>query len=201
MTVVKIKKQKAEKSVWHTLQSGPGPWPSEKANTGPLQKVDSIPKLAVWVKIHLWQIWGCWIQVWQYFLKILYQIKYTQISHFWSQIQVFSFQNLSIFIISRNIPIRQIRRCWFQIWQYYFQIPVQKYTNKAFVVPNFGIFFFSYNFAIWQIWGCWFQIWQYLSKILAQNYKNKTFLVPNLDIFIFSRNFAIWQIQECWFQI
>ena len=50
MTVVKIKKQKAEKSVWHTLQSGPGPWPSEKANTGPLQKVDSIPKLAVWVK-------------------------------------------------------------------------------------------------------------------------------------------------------
>ena len=31
--------------------------------------------------------------------------------------------NLGIFISPRNFAIRQIRECWFQIWQYFFQIP------------------------------------------------------------------------------
>ena len=46
--------------------------------------------------------------------------------------------------------------CWFQIWQYCFQIPAQKYPNKALIVSNLGISVFPWNLAIRQICGCWF---------------------------------------------
>ena len=51
--------------------------------------------------------------------------------------------NLGIFIISRYFAIRQIQGCWFQIWQYHFQIAAPKYGNLTFLVPNLRIFIFS----------------------------------------------------------
>ena len=68
--------------------------------------------------------------------------------------------NLDIFVSSQNFAVRQIRRCWFQIWQYFFKILTQKYLNKVFLVPNLGIFVSLRNFVNRKIWGCWFQIWQ-----------------------------------------
>ena len=107
--------------------------------------------------------------------------------------KAFLVQNLGISIHKfRHFPVRQIWGCWFQIWQYCFQIPAQKYPNKPFLVPNSGILIFSRNFTVYQIRGCWFQTWQYCFQISPQNYPNKAFLVPNLGIFVFSGNLAIW---------
>ena len=75
----------------------------------------------------------CWLQIWQYFFKILAQ-KYPN--------QAFLVPNLGIFIFSQDFVIRKIRGCWFQIWRYCFQIPVQKYPNQLFLVPNLRIFYF-----------------------------------------------------------
>ena len=44
---------------------------------------------------------------------------------------------------------------------FFFQIPVEKYPNKVFLIPNVGIFICLQNLAIPQIRGCWFQMWQY----------------------------------------
>ena len=54
--------------------------------------------------------------------------------HFWAHVWAF------FFFFLRGFAVSQIRGCWFQIWQYYFQIPAQKYPNKAFLVPNLKIF-------------------------------------------------------------
>ena len=89
------------------LLSGPGPGP------GPSEKGDPIPKFIFWVKDSLWQIWGSWFQIWQYFLEILAQ-KYP--------IKAFLTPELDIFIISRNFANWQIWECWFQIWKYFFEI-------------------------------------------------------------------------------
>ena len=55
--------------------------------------------------------------------------------------KAFLVPNLGIFIISWYFAIKQIRRCWFQIWQQFFQMPAQKYPSKAFLVQNLRIFF------------------------------------------------------------
>ena len=87
---------------------------------------------------------------------------------------------------------RQIWGCWFQIWQYFFKILVQKFPNKTFLVPDLGFFVFSQNFAIRQIWGSWFQIHDNsIFKILPQKYPNKAFLFPDLDIFVYLPHFAV----------
>ena len=103
-----------------------------------------------------WQIWGCWFQIWQQFFEILTQ-KYPM-EVFWVQnLNIFifsrSFQipkwelllvpNLRIFSFAPNVVARQIQGRWFQIWQYFFRIPVEKYPSKAFLVPNLGIRFFT----------------------------------------------------------
>ena len=103
---------------------------------------------------------------------------------------------LEIFVFSRNFATRQIRGCWFQIWQYYFQISAQKYPNQAFLVPNLTIFIFAPNFGTRKIRGRWFQIWQKYFQVPVRKYSNQVFLVPNLVIFIFAPNFATRQIQE-----
>ena len=122
--------------------------------------------------------------------------------------------NLGVFVFPRNFAVRQIRGCWFQIWQYHFQIPAQKYSKKAFLVSNFGIFIFSQSFAIRQIEGFLanlkfkdfyqttilqqtlqedkfedadFKYDNNIYQLLARKYGNLTFLVPNLRIFIFCR--------------
>ena len=50
----------------------------------------------------------------------------------------------------------------------FLKILVQKYPNKAFLVPNLRIFVSSKNFVIREIRRCWLQICQYFSKILAR---------------------------------
>ena len=104
---------------------------------------------------------------------------------------------------SQNFAIRQIRGCWFQIWQY---LPL----NSSPKIPKYCSFspklrqnldILSQNFAIKQIRGCWFQIWKYFFQIAFQKYRNKRFLVQNLGIFVSSPNFAIRQIRGCLFQI
>ena len=77
----------------------------------------------------------------------------------------------------------QIWGCWFQVWQYFFKILAQKYSNKAFLVQNLAIFVSLQNFAIEQSWECWLHMWQYFFNILAQKYPNKAFFAPNLGIF------------------
>ena len=96
---------------------------------------------------------------------------------------------------------RQIGGCWFQIWQWFFKIPAQIYSKKAFLIPNLGIFILARNFANSQIWGCWFQVSQYYFQVPALNYPNKVILVSNLRIFIFAPNFAVRQIRGHWLQI
>ena len=64
--------------------------------------------------------------------------------------------DLRIFISASNFVFRKLGGCWFQIWQYLFQIPAQKYPNKAFFVPNLSIFILVKIFAIRQIRGRWF---------------------------------------------
>ena len=93
--------------------------------------------------------------------------------------------NLDNFVFSQNFAVSQIRGCWFQIWQYHFQIPAQKYPNQAFLVPNLRIYIFAPNFAARQIERRWFQIWQQYFQIPAPKYKNLAILVPNLRIFNF----------------
>ena len=53
---------------------------------------------------------------------------------------IFAFFHDTIFVFVPNFAIRQIRGRRFRIWQYYFQIPHQKYANQAFLVPNLRIF-------------------------------------------------------------
>ena len=71
------------------------------------------------------------------------------------------------FYLTWNFAFRWMRRCWFQIWQYFFQIPVQKYPNKAIFVPNLFIFYLTWIFAFWQIRRCWFQIWQQFFRMFT----------------------------------
>ena len=80
------------------------------------------------------------------------------------------FPNVGIFIFWQNFVIRQIRGCWIQMRQYWFQILAKNNPNKAFLVLNLDIFIFSKNLAIKRIRGSWFQIWQYYFKIPIQKY-------------------------------
>ena len=109
--------------------------------------------------------------------------------------------NLDIFIFSWNFAIRQIRGCWFQIWQYYFQIQAQKYPNNALFVPYLRIFIFVPNFAARQIWGGWSQNMTMIFQNCCQKHPIKAFLVPNLRVFISASNFTIIQVRGRRFQI
>ena len=54
--------------------------------------------------------------------------------------KAFSVPSLVTLAFSKNFAIRQIGGCWFQVWQYLFQIPAQKYRSQGFLVGNLGIF-------------------------------------------------------------
>ena len=73
---------------------------------------------------------------------------------------VFIANEIFFLIFSQNFLIRRIRGYWFQIGNKFFQLPAQKISNKAFLVPNLDISVFWQNFEFRQIWGCRFQIWQ-----------------------------------------
>ena len=95
----------------------------------------------------------------------------------------------------------QILGCWFQIWQYFFKIPAQKYQNKTFLVPNLRMIVFSQILQLDKFECADFKYANSIFKILAQKYPNKAFLVKNtqIGIFVFPENFVIGQIQGCWF--
>ena len=107
--------------------------------------------------------------------------------------------NLGIFIFLQNFAIRPIRGCWFQMWQFCFQIPVQKYPNQAFMVQNLRIFTFALNIKpnsrtlIWNM------------KILLLNSSPKNTQISHfwslIQGFLFHTNFSIRQIRGRWFQI
>ena len=83
--------------------------------------------------------------------------------------------NMGIFIISWYFAIRQIWGCWFQIWQYFFQVLAQKYSNHTF------LFFFceicnQTNLRV--LISVFFQI-------TAQKYLNKAFFDPKFKDFYF----------------
>ena len=68
--------------------------------------------------------------------------------------------NLRIFVFAPSFAIRQIRGCWFQLWQQHFQFLAQNLQNQKFFVPSFNIlksgifglklkiFIFELNFAM-----------------------------------------------------
>ena len=99
--------------------------------------------------------------------------------------------NLGIFIFSRNFAIRPSRGCWVQIWQYNFQLPVQKHPNQAFLVTNVRIFIFAPNFATRQIRGRWFEIWQQYFQIPVPKYGN---LTKNFYFYTKHCNKANWRV-------
>ena len=65
------------------------------------------------------------------------------ISKFYPKNKVFLVLNIRIFIFAQNFAFIKIRGCWFHIWQWLFQIPAQKYLNKANFVLNLSIFIFA----------------------------------------------------------
>ena len=89
------------------------------------------------------------------------------------------------FFFALKFELRQILGRWFQIWEYYFQILAQKYTNKEFLVPNLRIFWFCTKLCnktnLRELISNTILFFQNCSP----KYLNKAFLVPNLRIFIF----------------
>ena len=90
---------------------------------------------------------------------------------------------------------------WFKIQQLFFKILVQKYPNKAFLLPNLGIFFPWKILQFDKFEGADFKYDNSFLKFYPKNYPNKAILVSNLGIFVFSKKFAIRQIWGVWFQI
>ena len=107
---------------------------------------------------------------------------------------------LRIFLFARNVAFRKFW-CWFQIWQYFFQIAALRYPNKWFFVPNLGISIHPQNYPIRQIWKHSFQLWQNYFQMPVQKYRNKAFWVPNLRICNFALKFVIRQIRGRWFLV
>ena len=89
---------------WHILQSepGPGPKPSQKADPGPLEKVNLMPKFIIMVKKFIFdKLKDADSNYDNSFFK--FQSKTTQIRKFWSQI--------SLFCLRLSFSFWQIRRC------------------------------------------------------------------------------------------
>ena len=82
----------------------------------------------------------------------------------------------------------QIWGCWFQIWQYCFQMPAQKYPNNAFLVPNLGTFVESvdlrYDNVVFKSQPKTTQMRCFWSKIVST-----AGLAANLGVFVFSAKF------------
>ena len=144
-------------------------------------------------KFGIWQIWGCWFQIWQYSFKF-YQ-KSNEIRHNWWQIYVllflFNFLQFDKFegadfkhedsylkFYQKNI---QITHFWFQIYavlSFWKILQFQKFEGADLKYGN--------NYF----------------QSLPEKYPNKAFLVANLGIFFFfSEKFRIRQIWGCCFQI
>ena len=87
--------------------------------------------------------------------------------------------NLKTFSFAPNFAIRQIQGRWFQIWQYFFEIPAQKYSNKAFLVPNLGIFISHEILQLGKFEGADFKRDNSFFKIPVQQDKFEDFIYDN----------------------
>ena len=96
---------------------------------------------------------------------------------------------LRIFSFTQNFEFWQIRRCWFQIWQYFFKLTAQNNQFKLFWSQFWFFLCFPQFFAFWKILACWFQISQSLFPIFSLKKPRRTFFLSSLRIFIFARNF------------
>ena len=92
------------------------------------------------------------------------------------------FKNFLCF--ARNFATRQIRGCWFQIWQWFFKIAAQHTKIRQFLVPNLRILSFARNVLITQFGGRLLEIWQYFFNILAKNPKQSIFRSNFVFVFI-----------------
>ena len=120
-------------------------------------------------------------------------VKNTQIRHL--------VLNLGSFVFSRNFPVTQILGCWFQIWQYCFQIPAPKYPSQAIFVTNLRIFIFCTKLSIKADSKALIANMTMFFQNCCPKYPNNIFLFPNLGIIIFTRNFVIRQIGGRWLQM
>ena len=70
--------------------------------------------------------------------------KNAEIRQFWSQIWVFLF-------FREILQLEKFEGADFEYGKSFFKLLIQKYSNKAFLIPNLSVFVFSQNFAIRQV--------------------------------------------------
>ena len=103
---------------------------ADKDSDPDLQKADPIPKFNVRVKNSFLTNFSVLISN----MTIIRAQKHTN--------KPFLFPNLSIFILEQNFAIRQIRGHWFQMQQYYFQVPAGKIPKSVVFGRKFKDFYF-----------------------------------------------------------
>ena len=105
--------------------------------------------------------------------------------------------DIKIFNFARNFAFRKIQRCWFQTWQKYFQIPVQKYPNQTFLVLKVRIFVFASKENSRVLISNMTMVFSNSSPEIPPK---KAIFVLNLSIYIFGWNFPHLKIQGYWFK-
>ena len=62
-------KNKNPTKLGHAFYSGPRPIPGpfEEADHRTIEKKQTLRQFLSWLKILIWQILGCWLELWQYF--------------------------------------------------------------------------------------------------------------------------------------
>ena len=113
---------------------------------------------------------------------------------------------LRIFSFTQNFEFWQIRRCWFQIWQYFFKLTAQNNQFKLFWSQFWFFLCFPQFFAFWKILACWFQISQSLFPIFSLKKPKRTFFLSSLRILFLHETFLnlqpkITQTKHSQFQI
>ena len=111
----------------------------------------------------------------------------THITHFLSQISGFLF-------FAQNFTFWQIRECRFQLWWWFFQVLVLKYSNEIFLFPTLVILFSrkTRNGADFKYGNCF-------SKLQPKTTPIKVFLLPIFFV-CFKWVFTFLQTRGCWFQ-
>ena len=119
------------------------------------------------------------------FLK--FQLKNTQIRHFWSQIQAFS-------LFHDILQLEKFEGADFKYDNSFIKFQPKNTQIRHFWSQMQPFLFFSENLQIGKFEGADFKSDNSVFKMYAQKYPNNAFLVTNLRIFIFALNFATRQI-------
>ena len=108
--------------------------------------------------------------------------------------------NLGNLIFPWNFWVNQIQWWWFQIWQYYFQIPAQNYPDQSFLVP-IRIFIFHQTLQQDKFEDFDFKHDKNIFKFQPKFQCKLGIFGPKFKDFYFAPNVAIRQIRGLWFQI